>query len=84
MLGVAVKVFEAPEHVGLEPELKAMLTLGAIAAVMVMVKPFDVAVVGEGHVALDVITQVTTCPLVNEDEVNVALLVPALVPFTCH
>jgi hypothetical protein len=35
-------------------------------------------------VALDVITTVTTCPLVNDVVVKVALFVPVFVPFTRH
>lgn len=50
----------------------------------VIVSELDVAVVVDAHGALDVMTHVTTAPLVSVLEVNVALLVPALVPFTFH
>ena len=43
-----------------------------------------VAVVGFAQGAFDVITTVTTSPFTKEEVVKVALLVPVLVPFTCH
>ena len=43
-----------------------------------------VAVEGTAQVAFDVITQVTTAPLVKVVVVYVAELVPTLVPFTFH
>ena len=46
--------------------------------------PVLVAVAGDGHVALLVITTVTTSALAKVVVVNVALFVPALVPFTFH
>ena len=61
-----------------------ILTDGVTAGVTVMVMPVEVAVVVVGQAAFDVITQVTVCPLVSEVVVNVALLVPALVPLTFH
>jgi hypothetical protein len=45
---------------------------------------FDVTVVVETQVALEVITQVTTSPLANVEVVKDALFVPAFVPFTFH
>lgn len=51
---------------------------------MVIVIPFDVAVEGFAHVAVEVITQVTVCVLVRLLVENVALFVPALTPFTFH
>jgi hypothetical protein len=49
-----------------------------------MVMAFDVTVVVETQVALEVITQVTTSPLANVEVVKDALFVPAFVPFTFH
>ena len=43
-----------------------------------------VAVVGEAHDALLVITTVTTAPLVKVVVVNVLALVPEFTPFTFH
>lgn len=61
-----------------------MLTDGVTAPLTVMVTELDVAVVGDAQAALEVITHVTTCPFVRVVVVYVALLVPTLVPFTCH
>ena len=84
MTGVAVNVTAEPEQVGLPPALSAIVTAGVTIAFTVMVIALDVAVDVLRQVALDVITQVTICPLVNDEEVNVALLAPAFVPFTFH
>jgi hypothetical protein len=43
-----------------------------------------VALAGTAQVAFEVITQVTTAPLVRVVVVYVALLVPTLAPFTFH
>jgi hypothetical protein len=61
-----------------------IVTVGITLPLIVMVIALEVAVVGDAHAAVEVITQVTTCPLVSADVVKVVLLVPALVPFTCH
>jgi hypothetical protein len=61
-----------------------METDGVTAGLTVIVIPFDVAVNGLAQAALDVITHVTTWPLVNVVVVKVGLLVPAFTPFTCH
>jgi hypothetical protein len=79
-----VKVNELPEHDGFDPVVKAMATDGVTLVVILMVIVFEVAVVALTHVALDVITQVTICPLVNDEVVNVALFVPAFAPSTFH
>ena len=42
-----------------------MLTAGVTEGVTVIVIAFDVAVVGEAHDAVEVMTHVTTCPLVR-------------------
>jgi hypothetical protein len=45
------------------------------------------ALVADGavvHVALEVITTVTTSPFARVAEVKDGLLVPAFTPFTCH
>jgi hypothetical protein len=77
-------VADAPAHSGFVPDVNAMETDGVTTGFTVIVIPFDVAVKGLGHVAVDVITQVTTCPLVNVVVVKVELLVPAFTPFTFH
>ena len=61
-----------------------ILSDGVTALVTVMVIPELVAEVGLGQAALLCITQVTILPLLNVDELNEALLVPAFTPFTFH
>jgi hypothetical protein len=60
LVGVAVKVMDAPAQVGLLPAVTAMETAGTRVAFTVMVMPALVAVVGLAQLALDVSTQVTT------------------------
>ena len=82
MVGVAVNVTDALAHtvvVGV-----VMVTDGVTEPLMVIVIVFEVAVVGDAHAELDVITHVTVWPLVSVVVVYVALLVPTFVPFTCH
>ena len=75
---------DEPAHVGFVPVVNAIETAGVTTGFIVIVIPVDVAVVGLTHVAVEVITQVTICPLVNVVVVNVALFVPAFVPATFH
>jgi hypothetical protein len=82
LVAVAVKVTEVPAQivvVGVE-----MVTDGADDAVTVMVIAFEVAVVGDAHDAVEVMTHVTTCPLVSVLVVYVGLFVPTLVVPTFH
>ena len=64
--------------------LALILTAGATGALTIIVMAFDVTVVVETQVALDVITQVTTSPLANVEVVKEVLFVPAFAPFTFH
>ena len=50
----------------------------------VIVTELEVAVLGEAHVELEVITHDTVCPFVSVVVVNVGLLVPVFVPLTFH
>ncbi len=61
-----------------------MDTLGVTLAFTNWVIWLEVAVAGVAQFAFEVSTQVTTSPLDNDDELNDALLVPALLPFTFH
>jgi hypothetical protein len=79
-----VKVNELPAHDGLFPDVNAIETTGVTLVVIVIVTAFEVAVVALTHAALEIITQVTICPLVNDEVVNVALFVPAFAPSTFH
>jgi hypothetical protein len=83
LVGVAVKVTEAPAHI-VEPEPLAILTEGVTEVFTVMAILLEVAVVGLAQAALDVSTQVTASELARVVEVKVAALVPTLVPFTFH
>ncbi len=66
------------------PDVKATVIPAGTVGETVIVIPVLVAVVGLAQAELEVRTHVTTCPLVSELVVNVALLVPALTPFTFH
>lgn len=61
MFGEAVKVTLVPEQMFVDVAETA--TDGTTDVLTVMVTGVDVAVAGEAHVAVDVITQVTTSPL---------------------
>ncbi len=84
LIGVAVKVVDAPAHIGLLPLVIAIETEGIIIGFTTTLIEFEVAVLGLAHVAVDVITQLTVCAFVKLEVVNIALLLPALVPFTNH
>ena len=84
LVGVAVNVTDAPEALGLVPEVKAMETAGVTAVLKLMVMLLLVAVAVDAHARFDVITQLTTWPAVNVAVEYVALLVPTLAPFTFH
>jgi hypothetical protein len=77
----AVNVSGAPLHTDV---LVACITIVGICVPTVIVIAFDVAVVGDAQPELDVITQVTTCPLVSVAVLYVGLLVPTLVVPTFH
>ena len=65
-------------------EVCVIVMAGAAAGLMAMVILLDDAVVGFAQDKLDVIIQLTTCPLVKLFVVKVELLAPALFPFTFH
>ncbi len=78
---VAVKLAVAPAHIAPLPLIAIVgVTLGETTIDTLL----DVAVAGEAQAALLVITTDTTSLLDNVVEVNKALLVPVLVPFTFH
>ena len=58
MVGVAVKVTDELAHTVVEGVV--IVTDGVTVPLMVIVIELDVAVVGDAHAELDVITQVTT------------------------
>ena len=84
LVGVAVKVTEDPEAVGLVPAVIAMLTDGATDGFTLIVILLLDAVVEVAHAEFDVMVHATTAPAVRVVVVNVAALVPAADPFTVH
>ena len=64
MVGVAVNVTEVPAHIAPDGN-EEIITAGVTVGVTVIVIMLDVAVTGLAHVALDVITQVTTSLLAS-------------------
>lgn len=82
MVGVAVKVTPVPEHMVVAEALTA--TEGVTGVLTLMVTGDDVAVAGEAQVTVEVITQVTTSPLVRDAFEYVALFVPTLAPLSFH
>lgn len=83
LIGDAVNVTLEPAQM-LLPALEEIETVGALELFTLMVMAFDVAVADEAQLAFEVMTQVTTAPLVSAEVVNVALFVPTLEPFTFH
>lgn len=63
MVGVAVNVVEALVQIDVLGVV--MVTDGVTDPLMVMVMELDVAVVGDAHAAVDVMTHVTTAPFVS-------------------
>ena len=61
-----MKVTDVPAQIG-EATSAAMLTLAAVIAFTVIVIVLLVAVAGDGQVALDVMTTLTTFPFNNDD-----------------
>ena len=82
LTGVAVKVTEEPEQI--EADEAAIVTAGVADVLSVIVIALLVAVGVVAQPELLVKTTVTTSLLFKEEDVNVLLLVPALVPFTFH
>ena len=83
LVGVAVNVTLVPKQI-VPVGLDTIETLTGKFGFTVIVTVLDVAGLPVAQVALDVNTHVTTSPLFNVVVVNVAELVPALLPFTFH
>ena len=82
-VGVAVNVTLVPAQIVL-PGLAAMVTDGVTVDPTIIVIPVDVAVVGFAQPIEEVITTVTTSPLVNALFEYVLLFVPTLFQFNFH
>ena len=81
MVGVAVNVTDAPEHIDVDD---ALMDTDGVTELAVIVITLLLAVAGIAHAALDVMITVTWSLLLSELLVNVDELVPAFTPFTCH
>ena len=82
LVTVAVNTTLAPAHIAVLAVLMAMVGVAFEPTVMVIL--LEVAVACVTQLALLVNTTVTTSPLAKVVVVNVALLVPWLLPFTFH
>ena len=82
LVGVAVNAKLPPLQIGFEAATIAML--GVTLLFTVIVTALLVAVVGDAHEALLVITTVTTSLFAKVLVAKVLLLVPAFTPFTFH
>ena len=76
-----MKVTLIPEQIEVDD---ALIETDGVTEVVVMVITLLVAVDVVVQLALEVMITLTWSPLASVLEVNVAELVPALTPFTCH
>jgi hypothetical protein len=81
LVGAAVNVADVPAQIAFVP---VILTDVAALGVTDMVTALLVAVVAVTQASEDVITQVTTSPLANEDTFRVAVVPPINEPLTNH
>ena len=81
-MGVAVKLTEVPGQIVVAEA--AIVTEGTMTSFTVIRIMLLVTEAGEGQMAFDVIITVTLSLLFNVAEVKLGLLVPTLMPFTCH
>ena len=82
LVGVAVKVTEAPEQIGLADG--AILTLTGRFVLTIIVIVLDVAGLPVAHVALEVRMHVTRSPFARAELVYVLLFVPTFPPLSFH
>jgi hypothetical protein len=82
LTGVAVNVTGVPVQIVVLPA--AIVTEGVTEVFTVMVIAFDVSFCCVKQLALVVSTQVTTSPLLNDEVLSVALLVPTTVLLRNH
>lgn len=81
-VAVAVKVTLEPAHIVLEDA--EMVADGAVVGLTTIGIPALVAVEGDAHPELEVITQLTTSLFASEELLNVLEFVPAFMLFTFH
>jgi hypothetical protein len=81
LVGIAVNVTLLPEQIDVDD---ALIDTVGVTELVVMVTTLLMAVAVVVQVALEVMIALTWSPLASVLEVNVAELVPAFAPFTCH
>ena len=81
MVGIAVNVTLLPEQIDVDD---ALIETDGVTELVVMVMTLLVAVAVVVQLALDVMITLTWSPLASVLDVNVAELVPAFTPLTCH
>jgi len=81
LVGVALNVILLPTQIEVE---EALIETDGVTELVVIVTTLLVAVEVVAQLAFDVIITVTWSLFASELEVNVAELVPAFTPFTCH
>ena len=81
LVGVAVNVILLPTQIEVE---EALIETDGVTELIVIVTTLLVEVEEVAQLAFDVIITVTWSLFASELEVNVAELVPAFTPFTCH
>ena len=81
LVGVAVNVILLPAQIEVD---EALIETDGVTELVVIVTTLLVAVEVVAQLAFDVIITVTWSLFASELEVNVAELVPAFTPFTCH
>ena len=81
LVGVAVNVILLPAQIEVE---EALIETEGVTELVVIVMTLLVAVEVVVQLALDVMITVTWSLFASEPDVNVAELIPAFTPFTCH
>ena len=81
LVGVALNVILLPTQIEVE---EALIETDGVTELVVIVMTLLVAVEVVVQFALDVMITVTWSLLASEPDVNVAELIPAFTPFTCH
>ena len=81
MVGVAVNVILLPAQIEVD---EALIETDGVTELVVIVMTLLVPVKVVVQLALDVMITVTWSLFASELDVNVAELVPAFAPFTCH
>ena len=82
MVGTAVKLTACPVQIVVADGV--IFTEGVVVGNTMIVKLFEVVIIGDAQAAFDVIAQETTSPLSKVFVLNIAEFVPAFTPFNFH